>query len=61
MTPKARADAILELRDMAYDFERRAWQRDAAVQDRRGFLDRAAMLREVAKELEAIRADALGL
>lgn len=64
MTPKAIRDAVVELRDMAYELERRAVHIDAALHNRRGFLDRAAMLRDVAHELErveAVSADALGL
>ncbi len=52
MSPKERRDAIVELKDMAYEMERRAAQMDGESFDRGRRMDRALMLRAVAIELE---------
>jgi hypothetical protein len=54
MTPRERADAIVELKDMAYELERRASHMDGEsfVHGRR--MDRALMLRAIARELQAL-------
>lgn len=53
MTPKQLRDAAIELRDMAYEHERRAEKIDAARYDRQSITARAKLLRAVAAELEA--------
>jgi hypothetical protein len=52
MTPKERQDAIVELKDMAYEMERRAMYMDGDSFDRGRRVDRALMLRAVARELQ---------
>lgn len=54
MTPKERRDAIVELKDMAYEHERSAAQMDGESFDRGRRMDRAAMLRQVAAELTVL-------
>ena len=54
MTPKARRDAILELKDMALEYEQRANRLDGADFRRSEKLDRAAMLRDVVAELARV-------
>lgn len=52
MTPKEQRDAIIELRDMAYEHERRAAQMDGTTHECGKRRDRAAMLRAVASFIE---------
>jgi hypothetical protein len=52
MTPKQIRDAVIELRDMAYEHERRAANMDGESFDRGRRADRARMLRDVATMLE---------
>lgn len=53
MTPQERQAAIIELRDMAYEMERRAMQMDGDDFERGRRTDRAKMLRLIAAELES--------
>lgn len=51
MTQKERLDAIIELKDMAYEHERRAADMDGDDYNRGRRMDRAKMLRNVVEEL----------
>lgn len=52
MTPRERTDAIVELKDMAYEMERRAAQMDGDSFDRGRRMDRAMLLRAICDELK---------
>lgn len=54
MTPKERRDAQVELRDMAYEMERRAVQMDGDDFNRGLRMSRVQMLRAVAAELDRV-------
>ncbi len=58
MTLKDRQDAIVELKDMAYEMERRAMHMDGDSFDRGRRMDRVLMLRAIVRELQNLNAAA---